>query len=645
MEEVVGKLWHRFITRAAGGHFPEAVVKLKEIERMTGVFFRALGGDPGLRVAAATADVHGARRSLLSRIAGSDERIARARMDASTLRLPMELDALPERSLNRDLYLWLAALAAAQGTPIGPEDEATLAEAQARLAPLPEGASADPATLELRLNQLATLRALLRWPGLKARYDRLVTAVLKQRPDPARLPPGEAEREQLIRQALQQPGSVAALPALPPKGMPHQPVLLWLGDLVTSAAAEKRNSQGAEASANAQSKRDERETERQAHRVERVEQPQEKHGLMIIFRAESLLSVAEFLKVKRSTDDDPDDNAADAAANLEQLALSRDEERVASKVRFDLDLPSAAEDDVVLGDGIPLPEWDYRKGLLREDHVRLQELAASPRDPRAAPVPLPQHLRRTARHLHRQFAALQPGRRWLKGQVDGSELDVDAVVRAATDRAIGHHPSDQLYLSLEKRERDLACLALADLSLSTDAWISSEARVIDVIRDSLLLFGEALSATGDRFALCGFSSVKRSNVRFHRLKDFSQRFDDAARGRIMAIKPGYYTRLGAAIRHATSVLEKQTAARRILLILSDGKPNDLDLYDGRYGIEDTRVAVIEARSRGIVPFCVTIDREGASYLPHLFGPGGYAVIREPDELPARLPMFYAQLTR
>jgi nitric oxide reductase NorD protein len=645
MEEVVGKLWHRFITRAAGGHFPEAVVKLKEIERMTGVFFRALGGDPGLRVAAATADVHGARRSLLSRIAGSDERIARARMDASTLRLPMELDALPERSLNRDLYLWLAALAAAQGTPIRPEDEAALADARTRLAPLPEGASADPATLELRLNQLATLRALLRWPGLQARYDRLVAAVLRQRPDPARLPPEEAEREQRIRQALLQPGSVAALPALPPKGMPHQPVLLWLGDLVPGATAETRNGQGAEASANAQSKRDERETERQAHRVERVEQPQEKHGLLMIFRAESLLSVAEFLKVKRSTDDAPDDNAADAAANLEQLALSRDEERVASKVRFDLDLPSAAEDDVVLGDGIPLPEWDYRKHLLREDHVRLQELAASPRDPRAAPVPLPQHLRRTARHLHRQFAALQPGRRWLKGQVDGSELDVDAVVRAATDRAIGHHPSDQLYLSLEKRERDLACLALADLSLSTDAWISSEARVIDVIRDSLLLFGEALSATGDRFALCGFSSVKRSNVRFHRLKDFSQRFDDAARGRIMAIKPGYYTRLGAAIRHATSVLEKQTAARRILLILSDGKPNDLDLYDGRYGIEDTRVAVIEARGRGIVPFCVTIDREGASYLPHLFGPGGYAVIREPDELPARLPMFYAQLTR
>lgn len=352
MEETVGKLWHRFITRAAGGHFPQAAVRLKEIERMTGVFFRALGGDPGLRVAAATADVPGARRSLLSRIAGSDERTARARMDAVTLRLPMELDALPERSLNRDLYLWLAALAAASGAPAGAEDEAALAEAQTRLAPLPEGASADAATLELRLNQLATLRALLRWPGLQPRYERLVAAVIQQRIEPARLPPVEAERENLIRQALQQPGSVAALPPLPPKGMPNQPVLLWLGDLMPGEAATARGGRGAEASANAQNKRDERETERQAHRVERVDQPQEKHGLLMIFRAESLLSVAEFLKVKRSTDDDPDDNAADAAANLEQLALSRDEERVASKVRFDLDLPSAAEDDVVLGDGI-----------------------------------------------------------------------------------------------------------------------------------------------------------------------------------------------------------------------------------------------------------------------------------------------------
>ena len=641
MEEHVGLLWHRLITRAAGGHFPKAAVKLKEMEKVAGVFFRALGGDPGLRVAAATSDTHGARRSLLQRIAGADERIPRGRMDISTLRLPPELDALPERSLNRDLYLWLAALAAAHGGG----NTITDAAADAALAPLPTGDFDEAATRELRENQRATLRALRRWPGIETRYRRLVEAVIAQRPQVAKLPAPEAERENLLRQALHAPGSIAALPKLPAKARETQPVLLWLSDYRGAGAGGLTGSANGPEGGEAGNSKPGRDASEQAHRVERQDNAPEKHGMIIPFRVESLLSVAEFIKVKRSTDDDPDDNAAEAAANLDQLSITRDGERVASKIRFDLDLPSAAEDDVVLGDGIPLPEWDYRKDLLREDHVRLTEFTASVHDPRAAPCKLPDHLRRTARRLHRQFAALTPARRWLKAQADGSELDVDALVRATTDRATGHHPSDQFYLSLEKRERDLACLALADLSLSTDTWISSHARVIDVIRDSLLLFGEALLATGDRFALCGFSSVKRSNVRFHRLKDFDQRFDDQARGRIMAIKPGYYTRLGAAIRHATNVLEKQSAARRILLILSDGKPNDLDLYDGRYGIEDTRVAVVEARNRGIVPFCVTIDREGASYLPHLFGPAGFAVIRQPDELPARLPMFYAQLTR
>ncbi|NMG42983.1 nitric oxide reductase [Aromatoleum toluvorans] len=621
MEEAVGKIWHRLITRAAVGNHPDAVVRLKDIERTAGVFFRALGGDPGLRVAAATNDEHGARRGLLARIAGAGERTARARMDPSTLRLPPEIDAFPEKSLNRDLYLWLAALAAAhEGLEADGEDEADR---------------------DFRRNQFATCAALHTWPGLAPRYRRLVEAYLPKRPRPEKLPAQEAERERAIQRALDAPGTVFALPAVPQGTPSAHPVLLWLtGSLAAAGGVSRRSGADPEQTADGGPPAFE-ETERRAHRAEQVEMPKEKNGIMLMFRAESLLAIAEFLRINRPTDDEPDPNAADAARDLDHLSLSQDQERVASKVRFDLDLPSAAEDDVVLGPGIPLPEWDYRKGVLLEDHVRLAELAA--RD--AQPCPLPEHLRRTAKRLHQQFAALQPGRRWIKAQVDGSELDVDAVVRAQTDRAVGRHPSDQLWLSLEKRERDLACMVLADLSLSTDSWVSSEARVIDVIRDALLLFGEALGATGDRFALAGFSSVKRSQVRFHRLKDFGDRFDDRIRGRISAIKPGYYTRLGAAIRRSSQILAAEPAARRILLILSDGKPNDLDLYEGRYGIEDTRVAVSEARKLGLVPFCVTIDREGAGYLPHLFGPAGYAVIRKPEELPARLPMFYAQLTR
>lgn len=618
MEEWVGKLWHRWITRAAGGSHPEAAVTLKSMNRSLGIYFRALGGDPGLRVAAATADAHEHRRSWLSRLAGTGERLTLARRDQQTLRLPPLLDAFPDPGLNRDLYFWLAALAASVDDLPSMDDPAGI----------------------LR-NQAATRLALDRWPGLAARYQRLVAAYLPLRLPLDSLPSEEAARENALRSALTAPGTVAELPPVPPGTPPHQPVLLWLhaDSLGQAPAKAARNDAGGTESQGSpqQDARDE------AHRAEKVDSPTEKNGVLMYFRAESLLSVAEFVRVNRSVDDEPDDNAADLARNMEQLSLATPDqgERIASKVRFDLDLPSAAEDDLPLGDGISLPEWDYRKNELLEDHVRVQEMASR----HAHPQGLPPHLRRTAKRLHQQFAALQPARRWLKGQAEGSEMDLDAVVRAFSDRATGRHPDEQLYLSLEKRERDLACLVLADLSLSTDSWVSNDARVIDVIRDALLLFGEALRSTGDRFAICGFSSLRRQQVRFHRLKDFDEPFNDVVRGRVQAIRPGYYTRMGAAIRHASSLLAKQAAGRRILLLLSDGKPNDLDLYDSRYGIEDTRAAIHEARKQGLIPFCLTIDREGGGYLPHLFGPAGYTILRSPQELPAHLPLFYAQLTR
>ena len=144
--------------------------------------------------------------------------------------------------------------------------------------------------------------------------------------------------------------------------------------------------------------------------------------------------------------------------------------------------------------------------------------------------------------------------------------------------------------------------------------------------------------------MLGFSSRRRDPIRVHRIKTFDEPYGPLVRGRIQAIKPGYYTRLGAGIRHAAKRLEGQSGGRRLLLILSDGKPNDLDRYEGRWGIEDTRHAIRETRRRGLEPFCVTIDPEGNDYLPHLFGSGGYVVIRNPAELPSRLPLLYARLT-
>ncbi|MCC8999249.1 MAG: VWA domain-containing protein, partial [Candidatus Contendobacter sp.] len=170
-------------------------------------------------------------------------------------------------------------------------------------------------------------------------------------------------------------------------------------------------------------------------------------------------------------------------------------------------------------------------------------------------------------------------------------------------------------------------------------------RVIDVIRDSLFLFAEALAATGDRFGLYGFSSCKRQQVRVQRIKTFDERYSASIRGRINAIKPGYYTRMGAAVRYAAGLLNQQSATRRLLLLLTDGKPNDLDHYEGRYGIEDTRMALLEARREGLHPFCVTIDQDAGDYLPYLFGNKGFVLIRHPEELPRQLLRLYTQLTQ
>lgn len=615
MEEWVGGLWHRLVTRSAGGHYPEAAVHLAEMERSLGILYRAFGGDRGHRVGVAALDRHHGRRRWLQRLAGSDERIALAAVENDTLRLPACLDCFPERELNRDLYLWLATLAACSAkkssTHVG----------------------------WLVRNQQATKDALERFPGLAGRYQRLVAAHLAQRFAPDTLPADEAAQESAIRAALIDPGSVARLPVAKRKVRLPQPVLLWLSPLSQDAA---RTLDGASTSVpdGAAVHSENVENPEHAHRAERVDLPQPKSPFILMFRAESLLSWGEYLRVNRALDDDPDPNAKDVARDLDRLSLARGGAPTRSKVKFDLDLPSEAADDLRLGDGISLPEWDYRQGALLPAHVRLQPMQA--RD--AQPAPLPGHLVSPARRLRDRFAALVDSQRWQRGQSDGDEIDLDACIRYFGDRRTGVTPAPGLYCVRRPLDRDLACLLLADLSMSTDAWVSNSHRVIDVVRDAALLFCEALTAMGDRFGVYGFSSVKRGHVRFHVVKDFAASYDANARGRIAALKPGYYTRMGAAVRQATRILAEQPANRRLLLLLSDGKPNDLDEYDSRYGIEDTRMAVVEARRIGITPFCVTIDRAGGAYLPHLFGQDGFLMISDPERLPERLPKLYAELS-
>ncbi len=610
MEEQVGALWHRLITRAARRGYPDAAVRLADIQGRLGILFRALGGDGALAIEAAEATEYGGPRAWLERVAGLGDRITLAWRDERALRLPPVIDWLPTASLNRDLYIWLAALAAVPETEAGDD--------------------------WFRASQRRSLAALHAFPGLRPRYDRLVAAHLRERTPPQRLPRSEQAAERIIRRALLRPGSQDRLPA--GRAAP-QPVVLWLHPSPPLATA----STGPEPADDDASQRDRARALEDARRrrAERVDEPESDRGLVTI-RMENIFSWGEYVRVDRGAEDNDDlDQAESVAQDIDRVSVTRSGNTRAARLKFDLDLPGEANDDPVTGAGCRLPEWDWRKGRLIPDHCRVLPLVS--RD--AGPAELPDHLRPLARRLKRQFQALAPARTWLRAQPDGPELDLDAYQRFAADRRSGHGaPGNGLYRDLREGARDLSCLLMADLSLSTDTWINDHQRVIDVIRDSLFLFSESLAATGDPFAVYGFSSRRRDPVRVHLIKHFDERYGARIRGRIQAIRPGYYTRMGAAVRYGQRLLAARGTDRRLLLMLTDGKPNDLDAYEGRYGIEDTRRALQEARRAGLRPFCVTIDEKGNDYLPYLFGSNDYLVIRRPEQLPSELPRLYARLT-
>ncbi|MCP5150698.1 MAG: nitric oxide reductase [Ectothiorhodospiraceae bacterium] len=605
MEEWVGQLWDRAITRIAGREHADAAVALEDVAAACGIWFRAFGGDPGLAVEPAAVHRHAGPRGWLERIAGTGDRVDLAYADARALRLPGRVALFPHRALNRDLYLWLSALTAAE-VPGG------------------EWVSAAQARVE------AVLR---RFPGLEPCYRRLVDGYLPLRPDPCALPDADAAVERAIRGALVAPGSVAALPG---GGRRPVPVALWLHP-EPPVPPERAGGGGAGAEA---ARRGTAAARRRRHQVETVRHDEGRAPFML-FRADAVFTWAEMVRVNRATDDDEDPDAARIADAVDRLSVAPDGDTVAGRLRIDLDLDGGDTDTDPLGGEHLLPEWDHRSRRLRPAHCRVR--VETP--PASGGQELPPHLRRLARRVRARFERLAPARRWERRQADGPELDLDAIIDHRAALAAGHGRTEsRLFRSVRPGHRDLACLLLADLSLSTDAWVDDHARVIDVIRDSLLLFGEALAATGDRFAIQGFSSRRRHDVRIHTLKAFDARYDGGARGRIQAIRPGFYTRLGAAIRFATLTLSEETASQRLLLVLTDGKPNDQDAYDGRYGIEDTRVAVVEARRAGLHPFCVTIDERANDYLPHLFGRGGFVLVRRPADLPRELPRLYARLT-
>jgi len=606
VEEWAGSVWHKFITRKADPEFPEARVELEPLQAGLALLFRAMGGGHEVSLEAVQARKLQVKRSFLQKVAGTAQQLNVAWRDAQSVRLPAAVATYPDERLNHELYRWLTILSAHSG----------------------------PMSHWGRDNQRWIAELMETYPALQKRYTELVIAHLALRPDPADLPPAEAALEHAIREALLKPGTVENFPG---SERAPWPVALWLYPPLNLGSPQQTHWDEEEDGDLLGKARGEGQAPRK--QASRVEDNAGKSGLLV-FRLENLFSWTEHIDVDRCGDDNDDVEAARAADDLDEIALSKKRKRKGGGLKLHLDLPPTDIDDIPLGEGIKMPEWDFRRNELRKDFANVEMMQPRLQEP----MDLPEHLLPLAKKVRRQFEHLRAEPQWLRQQTQGSELDLQACVDFQVERKLGQIHEPGLFMDRRRQHRDLSCLALADLSMSTDAHVNNERRVIEVVGDSLMLFSEALSAAGDDFALYGFSSLRRHHVRMLEIKGFDHKYNANVCGAIQSLKPGYYTRMGTAIRRATQLLEKRPHRRKLLLLITDGKPNDLDLYEGRYGVEDTRQAVMEARRAGLIPFCITIDQQAGDYLPYMFGANGYTLIKEPVQLPTRLPQLYRLLT-
>ena len=283
-------------------------------------------------------------------------------------------------------------------------------------------------------------------------------------------------------------------------------------------------------------------------------------------------------------------------------------------------------------DDVLYPEWDHATKRYRPGAAIVRRRPAREDEQTWAVTMLREHAG-LVRRVRERFERLRARRARLLQQRDGEDLDLAACVRALVDERTGHSIDDRLYVAVRPARREMAILLLVDVSGSTDAQVTKTHQIIDVEKIALLLAGEALDAIGDRYAMMTFSGKGARSVRLTTIKDFAERNGATVRRRISALAPEGNTRLGAAIRHATAQLDAQRAGHRLLLILSDGRPNDVDGYQGPYGVEDSRQAINEARASGVFPFCLTVDHEESTYLQRIFGRAGYAILPHPEQLP------------
>ncbi|BAU47517.1 protein norD [Sulfurifustis variabilis] len=635
LQETVGRYWHRWAGAAASyPHHPQAAVRLEELSARLAVFYRGLGGSGGVRLAGGGPVASRHRLRLRQRLGlGDEERLERPAFDGETLTLPERVDCFPDRSLNVQLYFWLAAFFAHAPDAWPRSDDALQRD-----------------VLALRLADRATRHVLRDWPGLRASHSALSRAARAMRGRRALAgveagleevvvhllgdePPKSDAGRALLAAVRGEPDGVPRLSA--PRGYrPFLPAPIW--GVVIERHRSRTGSRGEEPGGGGA---DGGERRLQARR--RGLDESRRRDALVMFPLEHVPMLAEMANLNRPVEDDDLEGARQAAEALDEIALGSHEARASTRLRLDLDVGSETVATGALAGERTYPEWDYTRRRYLPDHCRV---LAEPATEEGSDWQPDAEARRRIRAVRRQFEALRPKRQVFPAQRDGAELDLNALVRSHTDRLAGGPGSDRVYLEARNAERDLAVAILVDASLSADSWVDNR-RVLDVEKEAVLCLSHGLAACGDDHGIYAFTSRKRHAVTVRTIKEFEDPLNAVVRRRLEALTPGYYTRMGAAVRHVAARLAERVNRHRLLLLLTDGKPNDLDHYEGRYGVEDTRRAIREARRQGLAVFGITVDRKARDYFPYLFGGGAYAIVGRVARLPAALPALYRQITR
>lgn len=636
--------WRRHYARE-----PDAPVTLASLlRRLDLLVSAACGGSIAMRVALPPARPTVLHR-LFHRRAYPRHRQAVPATDGATIWLPGDVgtcDAAEASALYRAMALQQAFRARRGGvqaileldTPLL-RDTALVLEAQAAEAVVARGfPGLLPALRRLRRLALAARPALADFAPARQLLERLAREILEGEPgDPAPV-------EEVIQRAR---GLVKAWAIDPTDARSLGPMPLyrdwWTGELRAGGGSARSidgkpmgHADDADAGPVRSARMERRPEAREA--IEDEDKASEPGVWMIQQDAPHEVAEDPF-GLQRPVDRDDETSADEYGDMLSELSSTRmvaapdpprevllSDDPPASRARMEFDAPEAG------GTRFRYPEWDHASATYLEQGTTVRLMPPAAGSASWVDATLARH-RSHLDGIRRQFEALRPERVRLRRQGDGDDIDIDACVQGRADLRAGGFLRDGLYEARRPGRRSIAVSLLVDASGSTDGFIGGGRRVIDVEREALLLVCVALQGLGELFSVMAFSGQGPHGVTVRMLKDYDETYGHEVALRIAGLEPESYTRAGAAIRHATTLLMRQPAEHRLLLVLSDGKPNDADRYDGRFGVEDMRQSVTEARLQGIFPFCLTVDLQAPGYLPKVFGPDNYAVLSAPERLP------------